>query len=329
MPPSTTERRREAEVGAMPRSIMPRSMEQVALEELDLRFAPLRLIFPAQVARLKAEVERNGVRQPVLAATEVEPGRRVLLDGFKRVRVARELELSRLPATLLAVDAPTALATMLHSNAPHRGMTALEEGWIVRKLCREHGLTQVSVAALLGRHQSWICRRLRLCEQLEEALQDDLRLGLLAPAVARELGRLPRGQQLRAARVVRDQGLSSRQAVRLVQRLVATDDPRVRVEVLADPLRYVAPAPGERAAKATTDPRLSAGGNDLRRSLLYWEGAAWRLAQSVMTHAPTGLGTKQARVLAPLVGQALAAGRRTLEQLEQLAPRRGTPDAQS
>jgi ParB-like chromosome segregation protein Spo0J len=312
----------------MTREMMTRVIEEVAIEELDLRFASLRLTSPAELVRLKASVEREGIRQPVLAATEVEPGRRVLLDGFKRVRVARELQIPRLPTTLLAVDAPTALALMLRSNAAHRGMSALEEGWIVRTLCREHGLTQRSAGALLERDQSWVCQRLRLVEQLDDALKDDLRLGLLPPAVARELGRLPQALQMRAAKVVREQGLTSRQAARLVQKLVATDDPRVRQEVLADPLRFTAPVPDEKATKAPADPRLTAGGNDLRCSLLGWEGAAWRLGRSLMTHAPTGLHAGEKRILSPLIAQALAAGRRTSERLEQVVEPSGGPDAE-
>jgi hypothetical protein len=118
---------------------------------------------------------------------------------------------------------------------------------------------------------------------------------------------------------VREQGLSSRQTARLVQTLVATEDPRVRLEVLADPLRFVVSAPAEPAVKAKTDPRLSAGGNDLQRSLLVWEGAAWRLSRSLISHAPTGLRAEDLRVLASSIGQAVTSGRRTLERLEQLA----------
>ena len=162
----------------MTRVNITRVIEDVALEELDLRFAPLRLHSPAELARLRASVEREGIRQPVLAATEVEAGRRVLVDGFKRVRVARELEIASLAVTLLALDAPAALAAMLRSNAAHRGMTIIEEGWVVRMMCREHGLTQASTGELLGHDQSWVSQRLRLVEQLDEALKDDMRLGL-------------------------------------------------------------------------------------------------------------------------------------------------------
>lgn len=295
-------------------------VEQVVLDELDLRLASLRLLHPAEVARLRASVVRDGMLQPVLAATKVEPGRRVLVDGFKRVRVARELGLAHLTTSLLALDGPMALAMMLRSNAAQRGMCALEEGWVMRRLCREHGLTQAQAGAMVGHEQSWVCHRLRLVEQLAEELQSDLRLGLLAPAVARELGRLPSGLQINAARAVREHGLLSRQAARLAQRLLATDDPRERREVLADPLRYLAIEPAEQTANASkTDSRLSPGGNDLRKSLLGFEGAAFRLGRSVMSHAPKGLRGEEARILTPLLGQATTAGRRILTQLDDVS----------
>ncbi len=63
---------------------------------------------------------------------------------------------------------------------------------MVRGLCREMKLTQVQVAELLGRHKSWVCRRLALAERLAEPVQDDMRLGLVNATVARELARLPR-----------------------------------------------------------------------------------------------------------------------------------------
>ena len=102
----------------MTRVNMTRVIEEVALDDLDLRFAPLRLHAPAEVARLKATVEREGIRQPLLVATAVEPGRRVLVDGFKRARVARELDIARLAVTALALDAPAALASRLVKTDP-------------------------------------------------------------------------------------------------------------------------------------------------------------------------------------------------------------------
>lgn len=297
-------------------------VEELALEDLDLRFAPLRLVYPPQLERLRASVKRDGVRQPVLAATEVEATDHVLIDGFKRVRVARELGIARLNVSLLALDGPAALAMMVRANAAQRGLSALEEGWVVQRLCREHRLTQAKAAALLEREQSWVSLRLRLVEQLEDALQQDLRLGLLTPSVARELGRLPRAEQLRAAEVVREQGLLSRQAARVVRCLLATDDPAERRAILADPGRVVAGASAASSHK-TTDRRLTAGGNKLRESLLWFEGAASRLSTDLLSHGAEDLGGEASRILGPLVRQASAAGCRVLKLLSEVGHRGG------
>jgi KorB domain len=53
-------------------------------------------------------------------------------------------------------------------------MYKLEEAWIVQSLIRDDGLSQVEVAELLGRHKSWVCRRLALLEKLYTEVREDL-----------------------------------------------------------------------------------------------------------------------------------------------------------
>lgn len=295
---------------------MTRGIEEIPPERVDLRFASLRLPSPAELSRLRASVEREGIRNPVMVSVGIEPGHLILIDGFKRVRVAKELGIATLSATAVTLDVAASKAAMLRCNAPHQGMSDVEEAWVVWSLCREHALTQDVVGQLLGRDQSWVSRRLALAEHLEPALVDDLRLGLLSSAAARELSRLPRGLQIATARAVREHGLASRQVAHLVVALKKTDDPKARREVLADPRRYLVLEHPDQMA--TSDPRLGTGGNDLRKCLLGWHGAAARLWRSLDRHAPSGLVGDEARVLGPMVGQTLRAGRRTLEKLEQL-----------
>ena len=71
----------------------------------------------------------------------------------------------------------------------------MEEAWIIQALVREDGMSQVEVAELLGRHKSWVCRRLALIERLGPKAKDDLRVGLLSPTAARQIVRLPEGNQ--------------------------------------------------------------------------------------------------------------------------------------
>jgi len=284
----------------------------LALAAIDRRFAALRLIAPAELRRLRASIEREGMRHPVLVSSAVETGRSVLLDGFKRVRVAEELELGSVWAQVVAFDAAQSKAAMLHANQAQRGLSDIEEAWIVRALIREHAMTQVAVGQLLGRDKSWVCRRLKLAEALEARLQEDLRLGLLSATAAR------------AAAAVGDHQLTSRQAARLVERLKQTDDPAARREVLADPLRFIGAEKAD--VVPASDPRLGERGNQLRRLLLSWEGVSSHLARSLSRHVPLGLPAEEARVLGPVVHRALGSGRRATEQLEALERESGLGD---
>jgi len=275
--------------------------DEVAIAELDQRFAGLRLVAPEELARVRASIERMGILSPVLVATAVEATRIVVVDGFKRVRIATDRGDAAMWVRRAALDATGAKVAMIAANAGHSGLSDLEEAWIVRSLCREHGLTQVEVGKALRRDKSWVSRRLMLAERLESVLQDDIRLGLLAPTVARELARLPRGNQVRMASTIR-----AHEPV----------DPAARDEVLADPLRYLSAL--ELPTTSTDDPRLGKGGNDVRKGLLAVGGGAERLARAVQRHAPAGLVGDDARILAALVARTLRASHEATALLEQL-----------
>ena len=71
----------------------------------------------------------------------------------------------------------------------------LEEAWLVRSLYRDDALTQPQIAVLLGRHKSFVCRRLTLAEGLSYWITASVWLGLLLATAAVELGRLQRCNQ--------------------------------------------------------------------------------------------------------------------------------------
>lgn len=297
--------------------------DEVAIERLDQRYANLRLCSPAELGRVRTSIERMGILSPILVATAIEAERAVLVDGFKRVRIATDRGDAVMWVRRVALDAPGAKVAMIAANAGHRGLCDLEEAWIVGSLCRDHKLTQVEVGKALRRDKSWVCRRLMLAERLEGVLQDDIRLGLLSSTMARELVRLPRGNQVAMAATIREHELTSKQAHRVVTELLRTADPAARDEVLGDPLRYLSTV--ELPPTNVEDPRLGKGGNDVRRSLLCFSGAAERLARSVAQYAPTGLIGDDARILASLVERALRSSDETTALLERLTRDSGTP----
>jgi len=192
----------------------------VALGELGDRLSHLRLCQPGTDERMCRSLDLHG--QLTAVAAFEDGGQLQLIDGFKRRRAAHRLGWTSLRVRVFALEAATATA-VIGSFHEHRGLTELEEGWIVRALCREHRLSQGAVGRLLRRHKSWVCRRLLLVEGLEEAVQADVRLGLLPARSAIAVAALPRGNQRQAAELVVRRGMTTRQTDALVRRLRELD----------------------------------------------------------------------------------------------------------
>jgi hypothetical protein len=66
----------------------------------------------------------------------------------------------------MEADERTVKAAIYGPNRAGGRTRELEEPWIIHALVREDGMSQVEVAELLGRHKSWVCRRLALIERL-------------------------------------------------------------------------------------------------------------------------------------------------------------------
>ncbi len=100
----------------------------------------------------------------------------VLVDGFKRLHAAGLLKgVSHLQARLLEVNEQGAKAAVFNLNRIAGRPVELEKAWINYALVREDGLQQVEAARLLGRHKSWVNRRLALIERLcDEAREEKL-----------------------------------------------------------------------------------------------------------------------------------------------------------
>lgn len=219
----------------------------IAIATLGERLAPLRLCDATALAAVRGSLERYG--QLTALTLFVETDQLEILDGFKRVRAARALGWTTLRARIDNVDA---IEAKLRVAALHdrRGLTELEEAWLVRSLYRDDGLGQPEIARRMSRHKSWVWRRLMLVESLEPAVQAHVRLGLLAPRAAVAVSRLPRGNQIAASTVVVRRGLTVRQTDSLVQEVLERDGEEARADLLARRLDALDTQPGRRAPRA-------------------------------------------------------------------------------
>lgn len=211
---------------------------EVAPGEVHESLRTLRLCSPAAQEEMQQSLASQGQLTP-LQVYRAEKGLEVF-DGLKRLRAARTLSWPSLRAEVHALDAAGAKVRLWRCNAG-TGLSDLEEAWLVRSLYREEELTQPQIAMLLGRHKSWVCRRLTLAEELSDELTANVRLGLLCARAAVDLARLPRGNQDAAAQVVMRQGMTSRQTARLVEALLAA--PRAQWDELLAQAKTGPPTP--------------------------------------------------------------------------------------
>ncbi len=285
----------------------------IPLQGLDLRYKPLRLIKPECMTGLRASLERDGLLT-ALVVRPVEDGSFAILDGFKRYEILRELGWKELRVQIVELSETQAKAGLILYNRPHRGLSEIEEAWIVHSLCRDHGLKQVDVADLIGRHKSWVCRRLQFAERLGKELQEDVRLGLIAPTAARALARLPQGNQMCVAEAIKRHRLACRHVERLVELVLASEADAIKT-LLEDPLRHVLAAEDKHSQE---DPRLSEHGRVVKGALTRFEGAALNLCHKLREVLPMGLSREDATVLVEIVEPARTSGEKTTSEIGKL-----------
>jgi hypothetical protein len=271
----------------------------VLLDELGQRYRRYRLADPEAEEAMAGSLRRWGQLSPVVACVREE--KLELLDGFKRFMAARQMrELTSLSVRVLEVDEPTAKAAILGLNRGQRATRELEEAWIVQALVRDDGMTQVEAAHLLSRHKSWVCRRLALLEKLSVAVKEDLRLGLVGPALARQLTRLPAGNQEALLALTRRETLTAQEVSGVIDLLQGASQDQAAF-VLAKPREALALVHG--MPTALRDPRLSRAGNWLARHLAQALEALTRVENWLRTPNERELGPSDRAILQPLLAR--------------------------
>jgi ParB-like chromosome segregation protein Spo0J len=232
--------------------------------KLAVRLQRYRLVQPRQERSLAQSLERYGQVSPVVICIHEQSY--VMVDGFKRLRAARKLKgMERLDARRIDVDEQGAKAAIYNLNRAGQRPVELEESWIVHALVREDGLSQVEAAQLLGRHKSWVNRRLAMLERLCERAKQELRLGLLTPGIARQLTRLPRGNQESALETAREASLTCRELAGVVDLLLGSSTSEQTAFVHSDPRRALRQS--DEGYIHQWDPRLSTAGNRIAKRL--------------------------------------------------------------
>lgn len=265
-------------------------------EEIGEHYGRYRLHVPEAERIMAKSLERYGQLSPIVVCRRED--RYELVDGFKRLGAARRLaQFEHLSARLLEADERTVKAAIYGLNRASGRTRELEEAWIIHALVREDGMSQVEVAELLGRHKSWVCRRLALIERLGTKAREELRVGLLTPTAARQMVRLPQGNQEEVLDAVRRESLSGAELAGVVDLWLGCSHRNQQQYILAHPREALSQAQG--AAPAGRDPRLSEAGNQVWKRVGLLLDVLGRMEVWLAHHGRAGLTAEDRAILAP------------------------------
>jgi ParB family chromosome partitioning protein len=154
-----------------------RTIKEIELTRLELRYAHTRIERPEGVAALAGSIERFGQIIPVIVLRqEIHV---VLLDGYLRVKALKALGRDMVIAEIWECKEEEALVELL-ARTRSRKWDLFEEAALLQELHDHYQLSQTRIASLVGRKQSWVSGRLALYRALSEDLIVLIRTGSIS-----------------------------------------------------------------------------------------------------------------------------------------------------
>ena len=204
-------------------------IQVVAIDQLQMSWASLR----SQVAPPDDGMAPLPIR---VVPSEKKPDAFEVVDGFKRVRAAREAGFREVSVVVEDARGPAAKALLLRANAPRRTLTPMDEARVLQSLLNEDGLTLTAAAKLLGKTRSWASKRHALVRDLTPSLQKAVDEARLPLSVAYPLCGFIEEQQLELGNAILRAGLSATNATALLSTYRSLETDPERQALLGDPL---------------------------------------------------------------------------------------------
>ncbi len=144
-------------------------VEQVEISSLDLRYESYRMKHPGAEKGLLFSILENGIRDPLQGVTTKDG--RILLDGFKRYRCAKRLDIGIVPYSALSSDEASGIIELIRiSNA--KSLSILEQAKLIDELKSVHKMSVSEIAALIEKSKGWVGMRVGIIGQMSECVMN-------------------------------------------------------------------------------------------------------------------------------------------------------------
>lgn len=141
------------------------------------------------IDELAQSISVYGIIQP-LSLRRIGADRYELVAGERRLRAAKRLGLSEVPAIIIDITDRDSAAIALLENLQREDLNFIEEAEAYNNLMKDHSYTQEKLADIIGKKQSTIANKVRLLK-LKEDILNLLLENNLTERHARALLRLP------------------------------------------------------------------------------------------------------------------------------------------
>ncbi len=245
---------------------MKETIQEILLSDFDPCFSSLRIVNQSRVKQMEYSLAVHGQLQPLIV--RLHKAKFQIIDGLKRYYAAKNLSMASLQGRCVDVDLAHAKVLVLRYNrASQSTMEAWEEALVLHDLKMRHGHDLNSLSKLTGYSRSWVSRRLSLIDKIDSGLSQEIKMGTLTGSHARELMRLPRGNQCSMASVIVGDQLSIRQSHTLVNAFLRAKNKTIQDYILQHPHEVLRQHCLDELD--AYDARLSALGNEILKSLRY------------------------------------------------------------
>lgn len=141
---------------------------ELELSQLDLRYEGYRMKNAGLEERLLGSIAQRGIEEP-LEGVEVKE-LSILLNGFKRYRCARKLQIRMVPYASLGPDEVVGIMNLLRISN-NRALSILEQAAFIDELKNTRHLSMAEIAQELSRSKSWVSMRLGLIAEMSASIR--------------------------------------------------------------------------------------------------------------------------------------------------------------
>lgn len=146
-------------------------MVQMEISQFDLSFEMYRLQNRVAERALLASILENGIRDPLQGVDH--EGTHILLNGFKRYRCAKKLNIGIVPYQCLATDVVVGIVELIRiSNS--RSLSILEQAKLIDELKTSCNMSTTEIARLLEKSKAWVSVRTGIINEMSPTVMDKI-----------------------------------------------------------------------------------------------------------------------------------------------------------